>query len=277
MPRRSASFPSPSKGSMISSPLRTQVSGRCRWSCADRFSRGSDGNRQKQEVRRLKTIEEIKMAIEQAVPGAVVELAMNPGPSGQHSLRLGRGHAVEIATFLRDDSELALDFLSNVTGVDWPDKEIAEKVKVTREVTKTVDGMEQVVSETVEETRKRVEPGFLETVYHLYSVAKKQGPVVLRMPTENRSDRVQMPSLTPIWRSAEFQEREVFDLFGIVFEGHPDLRRILMWDGFKDYPMRRDYVDPDDFEYEPTPHDEVLARAEANRAARAVSPEGENG
>ena len=117
-----------------------------------------------------------------------------------------------MAKFLRDDAELALDFLSNVTGVDWPDKEITEKVKVTRPVTKTVDGVEQTVEETVEETRKRVEPGCLEAVYHLYSVAKKHGPVVLRMRTVNRTDQVELPSLTPVWRSAEFQEREIFDL-----------------------------------------------------------------
>ncbi len=65
-------------------------------------------------------------------------------------------HAVEVAKFLRDDAELAFDFLSNVTGVDWPDKEITEKVKVTRTVTKTVDGVEQTVEETVEEPRKRM-------------------------------------------------------------------------------------------------------------------------
>jgi NADH-quinone oxidoreductase subunit C len=63
-----------------------------------------------------------------------------------------------------------------------------------------------------------------------------------------------------LWRAAEFQEREVFDLYGIVFKGHPDLRRILMWDEFKDHPMRKDYVEPDDFEYEPTAHDKVLER-----------------
>ena len=96
-------------------------------------------------------------------------------------------------------------------------------------------------------------------------MAKKHGPVVLRMRTVNRTDQVELPSLTPIWRSAEFQEREVFDLYGIVFTGHPDLRRILMWDGFKDHPMRKDYVEPDDFEYEPTPHDEVLKRAQEHK------------
>jgi NADH-quinone oxidoreductase subunit C len=79
--------------------------------------------------------------------------------------------------------------------------------------------------------------------------------------TGNRTDDNHLPSLTPVWRSCEFQEREIFDLFGIVFDGHPDLRRILMWEGFKDFPMRKDYVEPDDYEYEPTAHDEVLAKA----------------
>jgi len=218
----------------------------------------------------MKSAEEIKAAIEAAVPGAGVEFVPNPGPAAEHSLRLAPASAVAVATFLRDDAELAFDFLSNVTGVDWPDKEIAEKVKVTRQVTKAVDGVEQQSEETVEETRKRVEPGCLEVVYHLYSVAKKHGPLVIRMKTANRTDQVELPSLTPVWRSAEFQEREIFDLYGIVFTGHPDLRRLLMWDGFKDHPMRKDYVEPDDYEYEPTAHDEVLKRAEEHRAAEAA-------
>jgi NADH-quinone oxidoreductase subunit C len=221
----------------------------------------------------LKTVEEIKAAIEKAVPGAGVKICSNASPSAQHSLLLDPAHVVAVARFLRDDTELALDFLSNVTGVDYLDKEIAEKVKVTHQVTKTVEGVEQTVDETVEETRKHIEPGHLEVVYHLFSVAKKHGPVVLKMRTVNRTDQVDLPSLTAVWRSAEFQEREIFDLFGIVFTGHPDLRRLLMWDGFKDHPMRRDYKEPDDFEYEPTAHDEVLARAKAHRAA-AASQEG---
>jgi NADH-quinone oxidoreductase subunit C len=89
----------------------------------------------------------------------------------------------------------------------------------------------------------------------------RHGPVVLRLRTENRTDRVWVPSLTPVWRSCEFQEREIYDLYGIEFAGHPDLRRLLMWEGFRDHPMRKDYVAPDDYEYEPTPHDTVLARA----------------
>ncbi len=70
-----------------------------------------------------------------------------------------------------------------------------------------------------------------------------------------------MASLTPVYRGAEFQEREAYDLYGIIFDGHPDLRRILMWDEFKDYPMRKDYREPDDYEWEPTPHGEVLEKA----------------
>src|SRR6201996_3791476 len=262
MPMRSASFLYLSSASMTLCRHRIPVCGRCR----SRSSRNRDQisvvrGQQKAGIDSVKTVEEIKAAIEAAVPGAKVEGLTNPAPSAEHSLLIGREHASDVALFLRDDAELALDFLSNVTGVDWPDKEIAEKVKVPKQVTKTVDGIEQTVEEMVEETHKRIEPGYLEAVYHLYSMAKKHGPVIVRMRTANRTDQTQMPSMTPIWRAAEFQEREVFDLYGIVFEGHPDLRRILMWDGFKDFPMRKDYVEPDDYEYEPTPHDEVHDKA----------------
>jgi NADH-quinone oxidoreductase subunit C len=215
----------------------------------------------------MKTAEEILAAIKTALPEAGIELILNPSPSAQHSFLLARNDAVAIAGFLREDPELALDYCSNATGIDWPEKEVAEKVKVT----KVVDGVETVVEETV----KHIVPGFLEAVYHLFSMkhgpTDPGGPVVLRMRTINRTDQVELPSLTPVWRSAEFQEREIFDLFGIVFTGHPDLRRILMWDGFEDHPMRRDYVDPDDYEYEPTPHDAVLKRAEEQKAKAGVT------
>jgi NADH-quinone oxidoreductase subunit C len=138
-------------------------------------------------------------------------------------------------------------------------KEVSTKVKVK----KLVDGVEKDVDEVV----KTQSGGYLEAVYHLYSIEQREGPVVLRMRTEDRAERVHVPSLTPIWRSGEFQEREAYDLFGIIFDGHPDLRRLLMWEGFEDHPMRRDYVDPDDYEYEPTAHDEVLKRAQAHRPA----------
>jgi NADH-quinone oxidoreductase subunit C len=182
--------------------------------------------------------EQVKAAIEAAVPGCRVQMLPNASPSGQHSLILDHEHAVEAARFLRDDPTLRLDYCSNATGVDWLDSELSEKVKVK----KLVDGAET----EVEEIRKTKVPGFLEAVYHLYSVEKKHGPVIVRMRTGDRKEDVHLPSLTGVWRSAEFQEREIFDLYGIVFDGHPDLRRLLMWEEFTDYPMRKDYVPPAD-------------------------------
>ena len=96
-----------------------------------------------------------------------------------------------------------LDYLANLTAVDYP-------------------------------------PDRIEMVYHLYSMAKKHGPVTIRVTLPRANPAVS--SLVPLYRGAEFQEREVYDLYGVTFEGHPDLRRILMWEGFAGHPMRKDYV-----------------------------------
>ena len=208
----------------------------------------------------MESLEQIKSRIEAAVPGAKIEIVQNGSPSQQHSLLIDNEHAVAIARFLRVDPALCLDFCSNVTGVDWLDR----VVKKTTKVKKVVDGQEKEIVETTEEKI----PGYLEAVYHLYSMTHKHGPVIIRMRTSDRADGARLPSLTPIWRSAEFQEREIFDLYGIHFDGHPDLRRILMWDEFEDHPMRKDYREPDDYEWEPTPHDEVLEKAKQHYQPR---------
>jgi NADH-quinone oxidoreductase subunit C len=208
----------------------------------------------------METLEQIKSRIESAVGGAKVDIVPNSSPSQQSSLLLDNEHAVAVARFLRDDPELHLDFCSNVTGVDWLDRVVTKKVKVK----KIVEGEEK----EVEETQQEKTPGYLEAVYHLCSIARKHGPVIIRMRTPDRAAETQLPSLTPVWRSAEFQEREIFDLYGIWFDGHPDLRRILMWDEFEDYPMRKDYREPDDYEFEPTPHDDVLEKAKRHYAPR---------
>jgi NADH-quinone oxidoreductase subunit C len=187
--------------------------------------------------------------IRSALPDAAACLLKNPGPAVQHSLLVGNDDLLRVATFLHD--QLAFDFLSNVTGVDWPD---AKKVDASA-VPEREEGMS--------------EGGFLEAVYHLYSTSKRVGPLVLRARTADRGENAKIPSLVSVFRSAEFQEREIFDLFGIQFTGHPDLRRILMWDEFVDYPMRKDYVAPDDYEYEPTPHDAVLEKARKHYPAES--------
>jgi NADH-quinone oxidoreductase subunit C len=207
------------------------------------------------------SLESIKSQVEQAISGAKLEILKNDAPSAQHSMLVDNAHAVAVAKYLRDDPALRFDYASNVTGVDWLDAELSEKIKVK----KVVDGIEK----EVEEVKNTMRPGYLETVYHLYSMELKHGPLIIRLRTENRTDKAHLPSLTPVWRGAEFQEREIFDLYGIIFDGHPDLRRILMWEGFKDFPMRKDYTEPDDYEYEPTPHDEVLEKAKQHYSAEA--------
>ncbi|MCC6906178.1 MAG: NADH-quinone oxidoreductase subunit D [Anaerolineae bacterium] len=113
-------------------------------------------------------------------------------------------HLIEVASAIRDD--LGYDLLSNIGYVDY----LAE--------------------------------GFLETVYHAYRVSTG-GPALnfkARAPRENAV----IPSLTSVWPSADFQEREAWDLMGIRFNGHPNLKRILMWEGFEGHPLRKDWHEP---------------------------------
>ncbi len=111
----------------------------------------------------------------------------------------------KVAKFLKESPAYLLDYLSSVTGADYIQ--------------------------------------YLESVYHLYSMAKKSAMVTLRVRVSRDNPRV--PSLVPIYRGAEFQEREAFDMFGIIYENHPDLRRIFMWEGFEGYPLRKDYQQED--------------------------------
>jgi NADH-quinone oxidoreductase subunit C len=211
----------------------------------------------------MESLEQIKARIEAAVPGASVSTVPNASPANQPSLLLDSEHAFAATKFLRDDPDLRLDYCSSVTGVDWLDRVVKKTVKVKQ----VVDGAEKEIDQTQEEKL----PGYLEVVYHLFSIPHKHGPIIVRMRTSDRIENVRLPSLTPLYRSAEFQEREIYDLYGIEFEDHPDLRRILMWDEFEDHPMRKDYVQPDDFEYEPTPHDEVLERAKVHYHERPAA------
>ena len=113
------------------------------------------------------------------------------------------GRLVEIARTLRDEAPFQLDYCSFVSAVDWP-----------------TDGV-------------------FEVVYHLFSMARRHELVLkVKVPRE----RPVVPSVTGIWRGADWHERETYDLFGIVFEGHPDLRRIMMTDDWVGHPLRKDYV-----------------------------------
>ena len=80
--------------------------------------------------------------------------------------------------------------------------------------------------------------GVIELVYHFAHLA---GGPPLVVKTRLLRDHPVLPSLTPFWPGANFQEREAYDLYGVAFAGHPDLRRIYMWDEFEGYPMRKDF------------------------------------
>lgn len=108
---------------------------------------------------------------------------------------------LEVGKALRD--ELGFDYLSSVTGIDL------------------------------------IEENKMEVVYHTYSIEKGGGSVVMKVQVD-RNDPV-VPTVMPLWPGADFQEREIWDLFGVRFDGHPDLRRILMWEGFEGHPMRKDW------------------------------------
>ncbi len=84
-----------------------------------------------------------------------------------------------------------------------------------------------------------IKEGNFELVYYVYSSTKKQG-LVFKVTIPRSAPEVD--SVTPVWSGMDWQEREVFDLMGITFKGHPNLKRIMMWDGFPGFPLRKDYV-----------------------------------
>jgi NADH/F420H2 dehydrogenase subunit C len=83
-----------------------------------------------------------------------------------------------------------------------------------------------------------------EVVYHLYSTEKQGKPIIVKVHAQREDPEV--PSVVSIWPGADWQEREVWDLMGIRFSGHPNLKRILMWEGFEGHPLRKDYPGPVD-------------------------------
>ena len=86
----------------------------------------------------------------------------------------------------------------------------------------------------------RIDEGIFELVYRLYSMDKNQMIMVsVSIPRDNPV----VPTLCEIWKTAEFQEREVYDLFGVLYDNHPDLRRVFLEDDWKGFPLRKDYQD----------------------------------
>ena len=137
--------------------------------------------------------------------------------------------AVEkISTFLRDEEKFQFDWLNNLSGVHYPAKEVPEESE------------EKPIDE-------------IEVVYHLYSM-KHRHNIILKTRVPVSSPKV--PSVAMVWRTADWHERETYDLFGIEFSDHPDLRRILLPDDWEGFPLRRDYITPEYYDGMKIPYPE---------------------
>ena len=122
--------------------------------------------------------------------------------------RVAPEKTLELMQFLRDDPSLRFDFLQNLTAVDWPKQNA------------------------------------IEVVYHLYSYALRHE---IAVKTQVPRDNPHVPSVTSLWKIADWYEREQFDLFGVVFDGHPDLKRLLLPEDWIGHPMRKDYTEQKEY------------------------------
>ncbi|HKX49543.1 MAG TPA: NADH-quinone oxidoreductase subunit C [Candidatus Binatia bacterium] len=124
-------------------------------------------------------------------------------------LFVGAEEIVEVCRFLRDDADLKFEVLSDQTAVDWPKE---EKIQL---------------------------------VYHLYSYSGKH-QIILKVDLPR--DNPKIATVENIWKVANWFEREIFDLFGVIFEGHSDLRRILLPEDWEGYPLRKDYIEQEEYD-----------------------------
>jgi len=116
---------------------------------------------------------------------------------------------VEVCRFLRDDTNLQFEVLSDLTALDWPKEEK------------------------------------LQVVYHLFSYGQNH-QIVLKVDLPR--DNPKVATVEGVWKVANWFEREVYDLFGVIFEGHSDLRRIMLPEDWVGYPLRKDYVEQEEYD-----------------------------
>lgn len=117
-------------------------------------------------------------------------------------LRVKSQKIADVANFMKSDSRLDFNFLNSISAVDYIDH--------------------------------------FEVVYHLTSLNKRHTAIV-KTRLDGRDD-LTLPSVYHLWRGADFQEREIWDLMGISFSGHPNMKRIMLWEGFEGHPLRKDYL-----------------------------------
>jgi len=122
--------------------------------------------------------------------------------ASQDSILVRSEFLLPVAGYLKDTPGLGFDYLTYITAVDYYD--------------------------------------YFEVVYHLASLEHNHS-LVMKTRCYGR-DNPSLPSVVSLWRGADFQEREIYDLMGIKFDGHPNMKRIFLWEGFEGHPLRRDYL-----------------------------------
>ncbi len=145
--------------------------------------------------------ENLTSAVQTRLQGKILE---SHTLRGEEIIFLSRQGMLETFRILKEDSQLDFNFLMDITAVDYLGKKT---------------------------------PRF-EVVYQMYSLSHNRG---LRVKVALGEEELEVPSLTSLWKSADWLEREAWDMFGVRFQGHPDLRRILLYDEFQGHPLRKDY------------------------------------
>lgn len=145
-----------------------------------------------------------KLVLDRLIEKFPDAVAHSHADHGDETAVIHRERLFEVMRWLRDDDVTSFELMSDLTGVDYFGKK---------------------------------EPRF-EVVYHLYSVTQNHR---LRVKVEVDEEDPVVPSVMELWRSVYWMEREAWDLYGIRFEGHPDLRRVLLYEQFEGHPLRKDY------------------------------------
>jgi NADH-quinone oxidoreductase subunit C len=180
------------------------------------------------------------------------------------------GKIAEAAVFLRDDERLQFDQLMCLSGLDWDGYDENGKGKSVAILGYTEDG--------APETSDRVAEGDLGVVYNLYSHSQRH-KFTLRVRVAR--DVAEVPTVSQVWSTASWHEREAWDLLGIRFAGHPDLRRILLEEDWEGHPLRKDYQMPAQWKTVPMAGKNLVANpfkteepAPADTPASGDRPEG---
>lgn len=189
----------------------------------------------KEEIERVRQQTKSLTALQKLCPNAQTKVFFTSKIADMPTLEVASEHILEVAKVLRDHPEFSFEQLTDVCGVDY--MAYGQTQWQTKETTST--GYCRGVDSSLHKAEVELEtPGRFAVVYHLLSIEHNNR---LRVKCYIDGEPPEIDSVCEIWNGANWFERETFDLFGIVFKNHPDLRRILTDYGFVGHPFRKDF------------------------------------